>query len=168
MRTRHLTAVLAGLAIVGLTMGAAAQQKPSPQPKLATSARAAAANSVVVYKSASCGCCSLWVEHLKGNGFQVEAHNVDDAKLRSIGAEAGVTNDLSSCHTAKVGGYIVEGHVPAADIHRLLKEKPAIAGIAAPGMPMGSPGMEQGGVKQPYDVIAFTKDGKKTVFAKHR
>ena len=80
----------------------------------------------------------------------------------------GVTNDLASCHTAKVGGYVVEGHVPAADIHRLLKEKPAIAGIAAPVMPMGSPGMEQGGAKEPYDVIAFTKDGKKSVFAKHR
>ena len=81
--------------------------------------------------------------------------------------QGGVTDDLSSCHTAKVGGYTVEGHVPAADIQRMLKEKPAIAGIAVPGMPMGSPGMEQGGIKQPYSTIAFTKDGKRTVFAKH-
>ncbi len=97
----------------------------------------------------------------------MEANNVNDAQLRAIGMQAGVTADLSSCHTAKIGGYIVEGHVPADDIKRLLKEKPAIAGIAAPGMPMGSPGMEQGGMKQPYTVMAFTKDGKKYVFAKH-
>lgn len=97
----------------------------------------------------------------------MEANNVNDAQLRAIGMQAGMTADLSSCHTAKIGGYIVEGHVPADDIKRLLKEKPAIAGIAAPGMPMGSPGMEQGGMKQPYTVMAFTKDGKKYVFAKH-
>lgn len=93
--------------------------------------------------------------------------NVPDAQLASIGRQAGVTADLASCHTAKVGNYVVEGHVPAADIQRMLKEKPPIAGIAVPGMPMGSPGMEQGGAKDPYNVIAFTKDGKKTVFAKH-
>ena len=97
----------------------------------------------------------------------MEANNVNDSQLRAVGMQAGVTDELSSCHTAKVGGYIVEGHVPADDIRRLLKEKPAIAGIAAPGMPMGSPGMEQGGMKQPYNVMAFTKDGKTHVFAKH-
>lgn len=97
----------------------------------------------------------------------MEANNVNDSQLRAVGMQAGVTDDLSSCHTAKVGGYIVEGHVPADDIRRLLKEKPAIAGIAAPGMPMGAPGMEQGGMKQPYNVMAFTKDGKTYVFAKH-
>ena len=108
------------------------------------------------------------MQHLQAQGFQVEANNVNDTQLRAIGMQAGVTDDLASCHTAKIGGYVIEGHVPAADIQRLLKEKPAIAGLAAPGMPMGSPGMEQGGAKQPYDVIAFTKDGKKSVFAKHR
>jgi hypothetical protein len=107
------------------------------------------------------------VSHLQAHGFQVEAHNVPDAQLVEIGRQAGVTSDLASCHTAKVGNYVVEGHVPATDIQRLLKEKPAVAGIAVPGMPMGSPGMEQGGRKEPYNVIAFTKDGKKTVFAKH-
>ena len=105
--------------------------------------------------------------HLQAHGFQVEANDVPDAQLASIGRQAGVTDDLTSCHTAKVGNYVVEGHVPAADIQRMLKEKPPIAGIAVPGMPMGSPGMEQGGRKDPYSVIAFTKDGKKTVFAKH-
>jgi hypothetical protein len=134
---------------------------------LAAQQQSAAGTKVVVYKSPTCGCCSNWIAHLRSNGFQVEANDVADAQLRAVGASAGVTDDLSSCHTAKVGGYTVEGHVPAADIQRMLKEKPAIAGIAAPGMPMGSPGMEQGGMKQAYDVIAFTKDGKKTVYAKH-
>jgi hypothetical protein len=99
--------------------------------------------------------------------LQVEANNVPDAQLVAIGRQAGVTDELASCHTAKVGNYVVEGHVPASDIQRMLKEKPSIAGIAVPGMPMGSPGMEQGARKEPYNVIAFTKDGKKTVFAKH-
>jgi hypothetical protein len=97
----------------------------------------------------------------------VEANNVSQQQLTSLAGFAGVTPDLSSCHTAKVGNYTIEGHVPAADIQRLLKEKPAVAGIAVPGMPMGSPGMEQGGRVDPFHTIAFTKDGKKTVFAKH-
>lgn len=97
----------------------------------------------------------------------MEANDVPDAQLVSIGRQAGVTDDLASCHTAKVGNYTVEGHVPAADIQRMLKEKPAIAGIAVPGMPMGSPGMEQGGRKDAYNVIAFTKDGKRSIFARH-
>ncbi len=108
------------------------------------------------------------MDHLRANGFQVEAQNVSDAQLNAVAIQGGVSDDLRSCHTAKVGGYTVEGHVPAADIRKMLAEKPAIAGIAVPGMPMGSPGMEQGGRKDPYDTIAFTKDGKKTVFARHR
>ena len=106
--------------------------------------------------------------HLQAQGFQVEARDVSDAQLQAVSTQAGVSNDLASCHTAMVGGYAVEGHVPAADIQRMLNEKPAIAGIAVPGMPVGSPGMEQGGYKEPFDTIAFTKDGKKTVFARHR
>ena len=97
----------------------------------------------------------------------MEASDVSDSQLNAIKIQSGVPDDLQSCHTAKVGGYIVEGHVPAEDIHRMLKEKPAIAGIAVAGMPMGSPGMEQGGSKQPFNTMAFTKDGKKTVFARH-
>lgn len=107
------------------------------------------------------------MEHLRANGFQVEAPIVSDARLLAISSEAGVTTDLSSCHTAKVGAYAVEGHVPAADIQRMLRERPPIAGIAVPGMPTGSPGMEQSGRKDPYDVMAFTKDGRRFVFAKH-
>ena len=97
----------------------------------------------------------------------MEANNVSDTRLTAVERESGVPDDLVSCHTAKVGGYIVEGHVPAEDIQRMLREKPAIAGIAVAGMPVGSPGMEQPGAKQPYSTMAFTKDGKRTVFAKH-
>ena len=97
----------------------------------------------------------------------MEANNVSDSRLNVIAIQSGVPVDLHSCHTAKVGGYIVEGHVPAEDIHRMLKEKPAIAGLAVAGMPMGSPGMEQGGSKHAFNTIAFTKDGKRTVFARH-
>ena len=97
----------------------------------------------------------------------MEVNNVSDARLSAIEIESGVPAEVASCHTAKVGGYVVEGHVPAEDIRRVLKEKPAILGIAVGGMPIGSPGMEQGGTKQPFNVVAFTKDGRKTVFAKH-
>ena len=97
----------------------------------------------------------------------MEAHNVSDAQLTAVASQSRVPEDLQSCHTAKVGGYIVEGHVPADDIARMLREKPAIAGIAVAGMPMGSPGMEQGATKQPFTTMAFTKDGKKSVFARH-
>ena len=97
----------------------------------------------------------------------MEARNSSDAQLAAVERESRVPDDLVSCHTAKVGGYIVEGHVPADDIARMLREKPAIAGIAVAGMPIGSPGMEQGAMKQPFTTMAFTKDGKKTVFARH-
>jgi len=124
--------------------------------------------SAVVYKTATCGCCSLWVDHLKANGFQVETKDVSATEVRAVSKAAGLSEAGTSCHTAKIGNYVVEGHVPASDIQKMLKEKPAIAGIAAPGMPMGSPGMDQGGAKDAYDVIAFTKDGKTSVFAKHK
>ena len=97
----------------------------------------------------------------------MEAQNLSDTQLIAVEREAGIGDDLVSCHTAKVGGYVVEGHVPAADIQRLLKERPQITGIAVPGMPIGSPGMEQGGRTDPYNVIAFIKGGRRSVFAKH-
>ena len=139
-------------------MALAAQQKTAP----------AALPKVTVYKTSSCGCCRLWVDHLKNNGFDVQAMDVSSADVRAVSKAAGLKDENTSCHTAKIGAYTVEGHVPADDIKRMLKEKPAIAGIAAPGMPMGSPGMEQGGTKEPYDVIAFKKDGTSTVYAKHK
>jgi hypothetical protein len=157
MRISRVTLAMAAIAIAGLGLGVAAQQKPA----------AAALPKVTVYKTSSCGCCRMWVDHLKANGFDVQAMDVSSADVRAVSKAAGLKEEDSSCHTAKVGNYVVEGHVPAADIKRMLKEKPAIAGIAAPGMPQGSPGMEQGS-KEPYDVLAFTKDGKTTVYAKHK
>jgi hypothetical protein len=130
--------------------------------------QSAALPKVTVYKTSTCGCCRVWVDHMRSNGFTVEAMDVSATGVRNISKAAGLKDEDTSCHTAKVGDYTVEGHVPAADIKRMLKEKPAIAGLAAPGMPIGSPGMEQGNVKQPYDVIAFKKDGTSTVFAKHK
>lgn len=157
MRLKFLTSLAAALLGAGLVIAVARAQQA-----------AAAPVQVSVYKTATCGCCSIWVEHLRANGFRVEAQDVPSNRLTAIAREAGVTPELGSCHTAKVGGYVVEGHVPAADIHRLLRDKPAIAGIAVRGMPSGSPGMEQGGRRDPYDVIAFTRDGKKSVFASHK
>ena len=122
--------------------------------------------TVEVYKSATCGCCSKWVEHLQANGFTVHTTNRED--LADFKAKHGVPRRVQSCHMAVVSGYVVEGHVPADDVHRLLKERPAIVGLAVPGMPIGSPGMEMPGRKaQPFDVMAFGKDGQTRVFASH-
>ena len=158
MRISRITFTAVAVAVAGLGLGVAAQQKPA----------AATAQKVTVYKTASCGCCRLWVDHMKSNGFDVQAMDVSAADVRAVSKAAGLPEDGTSCHTSKIGNYVVEGHVPASDIRRMLKEKPAIAGIAAPGMPMGSPGMDQGGAKDAYDVVAFTKDGKTTVYAKHK
>ena len=116
---------------------------------------------VVVYKTASCGCCKKWVEHLQQNGFKVVVHDMDD--LSEIKAGAGVPAPLQTCHTALVGGYVVEGHVPADVVQRLLKEKPKIAGLAVAGMPQGSPGME-GPRHDPFDVMSFDKTGHTAVY----
>ena len=157
MRISRVALTIVALSTAGLGLGVAAQQKP-----------AAVAPKVTVYKTSSCGCCRLWVDHLKTSGFDVQAMDVSADDVRKVSKAAGLKDEDTSCHTAKIGDYVVEGHVPAADIRRLLKEKPAIAGLSAPGMPMGSPGMEQGGAKEPYDVIAFKKDGTSTVYAKHK
>jgi hypothetical protein len=122
--------------------------------------------AVDVYKSATCGCCSKWVEHLQANGFTVRTTNRED--LADLTAKHRVPRRVQSCHMGIVNGYVVEGHVPAADVQRLLKERPAIVGLAVPGMPIGSPGMERPGRKaQPFDVLAFDKDGQTRVFASH-
>jgi hypothetical protein len=126
----------------------------------------AAGPLVEVFKTPTCGCCSQWVEHMRTNGFTVRTNDLAD--LTDIKKSRGVPDQVQSCHTAVVNGYVVEGHVPAADVHRMLKEKPAIAGIAVGGMPIGSPGMESPHVKaQPYNVMSFDKNGATRVFAKH-
>lgn len=124
--------------------------------------KTAQAADVVVYKSPTCGCCKKWVSHMRENGFSVEVHEQYNVTPKKD--EYGVPRRLRSCHTAKVGGYVVEGHVPADVVRQLLEEQPEIAGVAVPGMPMGSPGME-GFRKDPYDVISFTDSGKTGIYA---
>lgn len=125
---------------------------------------ASATDAVNVYKSPYCGCCEKWVEHLQQAGFVVRTHDVND--VPAARQRLGMPERLGSCHTAKVAGYVVEGHVPAADIQRLLKEKPKAIGLAVPSMPPGSPGMESP-KPVPYNTLLVQVGGATTVFAKH-
>jgi hypothetical protein len=155
MRLKERFGLGAGLVALALTTGAVA---PSPT-------HAHAKDPVItVYKDPNCGCCNNWVEHLIKHGFRVTEKNTSE--MSEIKRGLGIPQHLESCHTGVVNGYVVEGHVPATDIKRLLKEKPRVAGLAVPGMPMGSPGME-GPRADRYDVISFDKAGKTKVFAKH-
>ena len=131
---------------------------------LSTAAAQPANLPVTVYKSATCGCCAKWNDHMKAAGFAVTSNDLPD--VAPIKDKHGVPPQTRSCHTALVGGYVVEGHVPADVIKKLLRERPAIAGIAAPGMPVGSPGMEMpDGRKDSYQIVAFDKQGKTSVYA---
>lgn len=128
--------------------------------------RVSVAADMTVYKSPSCGCCGGWVTHMESSGFSVEVQNVEDVYV--IKEQLNVPPNAASCHTAKIGGYVIEGHVPAADIRRLLKDKPKIDGIAAPGMPMGSPGMEvPGEPADKYNVVTFSGGKMGGIFATH-
>ena len=129
------------------------------------SAWAQRAGTVEVYKTPTCGCCHLWVKHLQENGFTARVTDMED--LSAIKKKYGVPAKATSCHTAVVGGYVIEGHVPAAEVKRLLKEKPAVAGLAVAGMPVGSPGMEVGRTVQPYNVLAFDKAGQLKVYSSY-
>jgi hypothetical protein len=121
---------------------------------------------VEVVKSPTCGCCSLWVEHLRDAGFRVNVRDVDQAGLDAAMRQGGVPAELAACHTATVDGYTIEGHVPVADIQRLLAERPAIRGLAVPGMPGGSPGMESAPAER-YQVIAFDSAGGRREWSAH-
>lgn len=132
----------------------------------APAAWAASGTPVVdVYKSPTCGCCSKWVDHLKANGFTVRSHDTQNVAAHK--ARLGVPAGYDSCHTAQVNGYLVEGHVPAKEIKRLLKEKPRARGLVVPAMPMGSPGMEAGGRKDAYDVFVVNRDGSTQTYARY-
>ena len=133
---------------------------------LALSAWAAPALPVIdVYKSPTCGCCNKWIDHLKANGFAVRSHDTADVVQHK--QRLGIPPGYDSCHTAQVGGYVIEGHVPARDIKRLLKEKPQARGLTVPGMPIGSPGMEQGSHKDLYEVILLDKQGTPRVYSRY-
>lgn len=136
------------------------------QTQAASSAAPADAPTVLVYKAPTCGCCEGWVEHLRENGWEVTVEDRNDIdQLKDL---LGIPVRLRSCHTAQIGNYLVEGHVPASDIRRLLEEQPQVVGLTAPGMPIGSPGMEVPG-REPdaYDVLSFDADGRSSVFASH-
>jgi len=126
---------------------------------------AAGAPEAVVYKSPTCGCCTSWVAHMKASGFAVKAVDVSD--LNAVKQRFGVPAQLASCHTALVGGYVVEGHVPASAVKRLLEEKPAALGVSVPGMPIGSPGME-GPNPEPFAVQRFDERGRTSIYESYR
>ena len=153
MQRRHLVQALA--ALVGsavIAPGLLAQSKPQ----------------VEVWKDPSCGCCKDWVSHLESNGFAVRVFETGNDAART---RLGVPDKLGSCHTALVGGYAIEGHVPAREIHRLLKERPAAIGLSVPGMPVGSPGMDgaiYGGRKDPYAVLLIQRDGSTRVYQSYK
>ncbi|MEC5213075.1 hypothetical protein RCH06_001620 [Polaromonas sp. CG_9.5] len=153
MNRRFLLRTLASLtAAAALTPSLMAQTRPK----------------VEVWKDPDCGCCKDWVSHLEANGFQVSVHDSGNAEART---RLGVPDKLGSCHTAQVGGYALEGHVPARDIKRLLKERPKAVGLAVPGMPVGSPGMdgpEYKGRKDPYDVLLIQANGSSKVYQSYR
>lgn len=129
----------------------------------------ASSETLVVYKTESCGCCGKWVDHMEQAGFETEVHDVSQEELSAMKAANGIGPDLASCHTARIGGYLVEGHVPAEDLKRLLAESPeGVKGIAVPGMPIGSPGMEmEGREADEYEVVTFDEAGETEVFAWH-
>ncbi len=141
-----------GLLALTLLLAAASTWARAEEPK------------ITVYKTPTCGCCGKWVSHLEENGFAVDTVDVSD--LRRVKSMSGVTPELASCHTALVDGYVVEGHVPAGDIKRLLAERPDVKGLTVPGMPLGSPGMEAPQA-QHYQVLAIDRNGSTRVFAEH-
>lgn len=128
---------------------------------------AAPAETIRIMKSPTCGCCTAWADRLAAAGFQTEVRNVADEELWAMKERLGITSDLSSCHTAMAGGYVIEGHVPAGDIKRLLAEQPAAIGLTVPGMPIGSPGMEMGDEREAFDTLLILADGTTEVFASH-
>ncbi len=157
MNKHHMKTLLAPLLLLlGFIISAGSSADDTPA---ALQADNLGDNEMVVYKSASCGCCGDWVEHMSANGFKVKVHNTDNLNL--IKQQAGLTPRLASCHTAFVGGYVIEGHVPASDVKRLLSEKPAIKWLTVPGMPAGAnvPGMEVSEENATFDVLGFQEDG---------
>ena len=147
MKRRHVLTIFAA--------GLAALARPSMAAK--------ALPLVEVFKSPTCGCCGAWVDHLKAAGFPVKVVEVDDTTATR--RRHGLPDKFGSCHTGLVGGYVIEGHVPAAEVKRLLAMRPAAIGLAVPGMPVGSPGMAYGDRQDPYDVFLIDKSGRESVFA---
>lgn len=163
-------ALAIGLAATSLVFAGCAATKNSDMsaissPEAVAIAQAALTSKITVFRSPTCGCCGKWIEHAEAAGFQVKDEVTKD--MDAIKKQHGVPQNLTSCHTTVVGNYVVEGHVPAEDVQKLLIEKPDIAGIGVPGMPIGSPGMESGDYTEPYTVFSFTDSGETDTFAEH-
>lgn len=152
--------VRAGLLLAAAALIAACQAQ-SPEEMAPTESTSSAPN-MTVYHDPDCDCCSKWIDHMRVNGFAVEA--VPTRDMNRMKRDLGVPRNLPSCHTAVVGDYVIEGHVPAGDVKRLLAEQPDARGLSVPGMPLGSPGMEMGDRRMAYDVIQFHEDGDTSVF----
>lgn len=144
-------ALIGGGLLAGGALAAYLAFMPGPSPQAGT--------VVEMYQDPGCGCCGDWADYLESEGFTVDRHKVDPREMRDIKIGKGLTPELASCHTAMVDGYVIEGHVPAADIHRLLEERPDVAGLAVPGMPHGSPGMETGRYDD-YRVLGWHRDDR--------
>ena len=156
MERRRFLVRLAGLAAVGLTGTRLGAQMP----------RGMGPTAITVYKSSTCGCCTKWVDHIRANGFAPVVH--DHEEMETLKDEMGVPKGVRSCHTGIVDKYLIEGHVPASDIHRLLAERPKTAGLAVPEMPPLTPGMAPDGVKpKDFDVVSFQADGSTRLFSRH-
>ena len=162
----HLKAFAVGAVIAAAGLFAYVQFGASDESATTSQAAATASSeTVTVYKSTSCQCCAHWVDHMRANGFEVQVENTEE--LSAVKARLGVPAGLRSCHTAVVGSYVVEGHVPARDVKRMLASESEIAGVAVPGMPVGSPGMERGDRVDPYSVLAFNEGGQTQIVAEY-
>lgn len=148
---RRRSFLLAALALPALRLPAHAVQGPE----------------IRVLKSPSCGCCTAWADHLSAAGFSVDLRDVPDEQLWTMKDRLGIRDETASCHTAMIEGYVIEGHVPAEDITRLINERPDALGLAVPGMPIGSPGMEMGDSTEPFTTLLLLADGETRAFARH-
>lgn len=171
----HVLIAIAGVTVVTLTGGiyvASSHNDPNhtnqPETEVVDSVWDRETESysgnmnMTVYRSSSCGCCGGWIEHAKQHGFQITDIKTDD--LEAVKQEHNIPRYLSSCHTTIIDGYVMEGHIPVDDIKRFLKQKPNVVGLTVPGMPLGTPGMEAGERKQPFDILAFNENGQVEVF----
>jgi hypothetical protein len=168
MNRRKLTSQLLviGLVATGVAVtGCTEMPGTTAETGRAFAEQIALTHELTVFRSPTCGCCGLWIDHMKAAGFQVKDQITED--MTAVKQQYGVPTNLVSCHTTLVEGYVVEGHIPAEDVIRLLTERPEIAGIAVPGMPIGSPGMESGDYVEPYTVFSFQADGSTEPFSEH-
>ncbi|MGB0560455.1 MAG: DUF411 domain-containing protein [Spirulinaceae cyanobacterium] len=160
LKTPFLAAGLLAFSLVLTSCAAIPTSQAEPEP-LAIAPDV----ELTVFRSPTCGCCGAWIEHMEAAGFRIKDEVTEE--MEAIKTKYGIANELESCHTTLADGYIVEGHIPATDVARLLTERPDVAGIAVPGMPIGSPGMESGDYVEPYQVFSFTEEGTTEIFAEH-